>query len=551
MPLPVNWTLVPIVWQVYNYPSGEPLDGWVRFESAQTVTAGSNTYVPEPLTAKVVDGVMEAVSLPSTDDPDITPSGGWYYKVTTHFHDGYGPKSFYVTVPRNTAGSLNLALVVPVALPDSATVVSVADGLLASLISGPSMVRNALDAAVVADLTDGPARARIIPEGRGVVLFGDSHMEAFSGTFAPGYDAIYEHGWWTWAQVFARQPFEVIANKGIGGNTTAMMLARLEADVLAFTPTAQYVALSAGLNDLLTGVSLATIQSNLTAIYDRLNRKGVVVIDTDLWATGALTSPQRDDLHRLNEWKHAYAARNRGVIFLSAAWTVTDISTGLIAPSRTTDGTHLNGEGAHVFGQEAARMLSTMFQSMAHLPVAIGSAAGGPGSPNEFSPNSVFAPPDASGLAQWWSVADSGPPTVTPSIVSRPAQPGGRWQQFVVTGAGSSDHARIETAVLSGFTPGVTRAWAECEFETDAAGWTADRLQIEVVAFNASNAQLGGTFGPMALSTNMNGERPASGVMVTPAWTIPVGTAYIKQALVLHGGNGTVRVARFPLWKVA
>ncbi len=81
-----------------------------------------------------------------------------------------------------------------------------------------------------------------------IVMLGDSLTEA-----AP------------WSDLTGCRP---IANRGIGGDTTARILARLD-DVLAMQPRA--VFLMAGVNDISLRVPSETTAKNFAAILDRLN----------------------------------------------------------------------------------------------------------------------------------------------------------------------------------------------------------------------------------------------------------------------------------------
>jgi len=57
-----------------------------------------------------------------------------------------------------------------------------------------------------------------------------------------------------------------LVNKGMAGNTTADMVARFAADVIAEAP--RYCFILGGYNDVNTGVANATIQANLRSMYD-------------------------------------------------------------------------------------------------------------------------------------------------------------------------------------------------------------------------------------------------------------------------------------------
>lgn len=144
MTLPAAWTTVPVTWTIGGQ-NGEPANGTVRFTSAQVVEADGGTYVPAPIDARVVDGVLEPVSLPSTQDPSITPNG-WTWRVAPLLHP-QGPAAFEIEVP--VVGSLNLATVVPVTSPEPLPAVAVGDSFMAARVAdATSATRAAVDAVV-------------------------------------------------------------------------------------------------------------------------------------------------------------------------------------------------------------------------------------------------------------------------------------------------------------------------------------------------------------------------------------------------------------------
>lgn len=131
MPYPATWTLVPVTWELYGH-DGEGCSGEVHFTADPIVAANGKTFVPEPIVATVTDGVMAAVSVPATDDPDISPNG-WTWRVRAAVTPK-GPKPFRITVPAATVGSLNLATVVPVESVTPMTAVALADSALEALV---------------------------------------------------------------------------------------------------------------------------------------------------------------------------------------------------------------------------------------------------------------------------------------------------------------------------------------------------------------------------------------------------------------------------------
>jgi len=114
MPIPGSWTTVPVTWNLYGH-TGEACNGVVLFTATQVVSAGSaGTFVPDTIRAVVTNGVMAAVSLPATDDPDATPNG-WTWTVTALTVPA-GPPAFDILVPA-AGGTINLATVVPAVTP--------------------------------------------------------------------------------------------------------------------------------------------------------------------------------------------------------------------------------------------------------------------------------------------------------------------------------------------------------------------------------------------------------------------------------------------------
>ncbi len=88
----------------------------------------------------------------------------------------------------------------------------------------------------------GPAQ----PDEKRVVFLGDSITDG-----------------WPLNQYFPGEPY---VNRGIGGQITSQMLARMKADVLDLKPTVMVVL--AGTNDIGRGVSTDTIKNNLSLIAD-------------------------------------------------------------------------------------------------------------------------------------------------------------------------------------------------------------------------------------------------------------------------------------------
>jgi|GEM_PF-6332112 len=159
------------------------------------------------------------------------------------------------------------------------------------------------------------------------VLFGDSYV----GTYA---------GWFSLANAQAGSPLLPFYYSGVGGNTTTQALARI-ANVTSRSP--QVVIVSIGINDVANTVAAATIQANLTTIYQTLIGAGAKVILCTLPPTSGMDAGELVTLAAVNTWIKALNVTNLYISDTGNALTTGDGVTqnaGLYA-----DGTHPNSAG--------------------------------------------------------------------------------------------------------------------------------------------------------------------------------------------------------------
>ncbi len=129
-----------------------------------------------------------------------------------------------------------------------------------------------------------------------------------------------------------------IINQGVGGATTADMLARID-PVLELNP--HFVIIMGGINDLAKGESLETIKANIGAMCTRVESYGAVPVLCTVTPTGDYLT-QKDDL---NTWITEYA-RMKGYDLIDF-YAVLDYKSnpGYPDPALVYDGTHPNKEG--------------------------------------------------------------------------------------------------------------------------------------------------------------------------------------------------------------
>jgi lysophospholipase L1-like esterase len=172
-----------------------------------------------------------------------------------------------------------------------------------------------------------------------VVFFGDSITDNWSkagyGGFFPG------------------RPY---VNRGIGGQTTAQMLVRFRADVLAIK--ANVVVILAGTNDIAGNagpVALEAVEDNLSDLAELGHLHGVHVVLASLLpvsddkkdAKGEPIVRTKDrppaTILALNAWLAKYG-REHGAVYLDYYTAVAD-KAGALKPELTDDGLHPNAAG--------------------------------------------------------------------------------------------------------------------------------------------------------------------------------------------------------------
>lgn len=169
-----------------------------------------------------------------------------------------------------------------------------------------------------------PGKARVI-------FFGDSVTEGWerrAGSFFPGNAYI---------------------NRGIHGQTTAQMLVRFRADVIALKP--RVVLILGGTNDLAgkTGPSSpAMIEDNLASMTELAQANGIRVVLASLLPVNDYVEPRTthrspQKITELNAWIKTYALR-RNAIYLDYFSAMVD-SAGTLKKEWSDDGLHPNAAG--------------------------------------------------------------------------------------------------------------------------------------------------------------------------------------------------------------
>ena len=155
-------------------------------------------------------------------------------------------------------------------------------------------------------------------------------------------------------------PDDVVRNAGIGGETTADMLARFDRDVIAHRP--QAVHLLGGINDIAENggpVTVDAVAANLQTMIDRARRQGAaVVLGTLLPCTNVDWRPHltmQPSILALNAWIAGFA-NGSGIVVADYFAPLADASGGLPA-AYGPDGVHPNDAGYGVMAPVARAAL--------------------------------------------------------------------------------------------------------------------------------------------------------------------------------------------------
>jgi lysophospholipase L1-like esterase len=196
-----------------------------------------------------------------------------------------------------------------------------------------------------------------------VVLFGDS-ITSQNGVFYPSSGSTYyeSRGFFTWCNLRSNGHFDVIKEAGTGGDTTAMMLARIQADVIDYAP--DWCIIFGGINDIYTtpDITSSSTIANLKTMYNLLRDNNIkIIICTVTPSVQITTASQLLKQGVINEFIIDYAMTNKDVILVDWFNCLADTDAQTINSSFSSDGTHPNTAGAWRMGKKMYECLDKFF----------------------------------------------------------------------------------------------------------------------------------------------------------------------------------------------
>jgi lysophospholipase L1-like esterase len=352
-------------------------------------------------------------------------------------------------------------------------------------------------------------------------------------------------GFFPWANISLGGRLTLSKNAGVGGNTSAQILARIT-DVTGLAAMPGYCILAdCASNDLIANTASATIITNLQAICDALQAKGItVVLCTVLPIAGTSAHVQRQE--EVNRW-----IRGRDGLpgFIICDWAArwADPTTGGPKTGFATDGIHPTPLGAGAIGRVLAEALRSRIggsielasQNLDQLHINLNPMMVGTSGTASTGTSGQVA-------TDWIALRGSGSGTMACSKVARNPIDGvgGEWQKIELAGGGGAFflYSDVASAGISG-----QKLQVELEFEeADFSGITDFRITCDTLAGAAGLGlyQLAASALPVDIS---------SGVIRSPeTFTIPVGGPFtIRTLLYIQGTAGSAKVSRFRTRKVA
>jgi len=180
-------------------------------------------------------------------------------------------------------------------------------------------------------------------------------LELRNEEFSPKVDVVFVGDSITegaeWSDFF---PNISVANRGVGGNTTADILRRLDS-IVSLKP--EYAFMMVGINDIYRGVLLSDILSRYGAIVESLQKKGIeVVIQSTIQCQPSECFYKSKIVNELNALLKQYA-KSLNIRFVQLG--VLSKKDGLES-IHTYDGVHLNGKGYRIWVESISPILSGM-----------------------------------------------------------------------------------------------------------------------------------------------------------------------------------------------
>jgi lysophospholipase L1-like esterase len=323
-------------------------------------------------------------------------------------------------------------------------------------------------------------------------------------------------------------PNSTVKMENRSGNTTAMMLSRIQTDVIAYKPDICFIL--GGTNDITGSTPATTIVSNI--------EKMVMVLLANKILPVLMTIPPRntgDALLPLTENANILIRDLANKYALPCAdihSVLVDSSTGRYASGMSTDGLHPTIAGHGKISDAVVSSLSSwLYPRFPLLPVTNANN-------KNLLKNGLMDDTNADGVPENWFPYGSG--AVTHSVLSDSSIKG-KWNVMTCS-ANATGNRIMEQNISSGFNIGDKIAFVGRVATDFEAGSMTGGVDLLFTGTNARLSPLGG--GSVGWSATVQ-----SGVWYMER-TVPEGTTQLKAQMVVGNGSGSLKVAQMGVYNL-
>ena len=373
-----------------------------------------------------------------------------------------------------------------------------------------------------------------------------THTANSGKSFVTDNDKFKKHprGYLTHLQQFSKQRFitKLKWNRGISSEKSADVLARIGVTPIA-ADGINLVILMIGTNDFPNGVSLATYQSNVTAIISAIHSAGARVCICTVPPRNADTSGQKDIKDQANAWIMTLGSTAAGAqIYVADVYTTVADGSRNWQTNYTYDNVHPSARGAMKIGEVIWQKLSTIYTSGSYSEgtnlLTNGSLTG-----------SSAAPAGTNGfIATSWGVSLVGPVDASIRTLSKNSND----QQEVELNLNGTQTSNEAVGLIQTFSSPVSGTWYKVQANLSIIELTGDATLVK----EFSLALLDNTNAVRGIDSGATSGTPTEAIgadtlltkgdlsMETPAFKYPSsGLSSLKARVLLRcDGTGTIRV---------
>ena len=394
--------------------------------------------------------------------------------------------------------------------------------------------------------------------GNGVVVFGDSRARMSDPSVSDN-----DRGMWKWANILMGQRFNTLAVSGVSGDTAALMLARIEADVLDHEP--DYVVVLVGINDISAGVATATIISNLQSIYSKINAIGATVVACLEYPSSSAysTTAKREALMQLNHAILDYARTHSNVVVANLYDALIDptSATGAQKTGTLHDNIHPSVAGARLCATEISNVMTTLCPaqrifSTSKIDVVSATHQGGNlvlnGCMAGTAGTNTGTGMSGNVADSWFNFLESGTATSVSSKVARTDNYSGEWNRQTIAATADNSIIRLrQTVTLPAQVAVGDTIEAYCELALSSVVGVVDSVHFVIYLMDAGFTN---TLAAWSIEPSGDPATAFSGVLKIDPVVIPANTTQMfvmVRCQLDNGASCVVDVGRVEVRKVA